>query len=261
MIETLPAPIEQSRRTPSVDVLRGFALLGVVIANLISFFTFVMPETVIKQATSGPVNHYYEWLFTVFIDNKFITLFSLLFGYGFGILIERAKSNGLDPVHFYTRRMLILLAAGLIHVFLWWGEILHTYAICGLLMLLFMNASNKNLLRWAMVFMLVLPLPVRYFMITTKAFDPAVSEGVYTRYLELSLRPDLLSVLKANWQLHQYVYWKCLAEWMDLLQALSKFLIGYWIMRRGLLNDIARNHSMIRRTLLIAAPVAVLYLL
>lgn len=252
-------PITPQERTASVDVLRGFALLGVVLANLISFFTFPMPEEVITRATRGWINHTYEWLFIVLIDNKFITLFSLLFGYGFGVLIERMKERGMNPTRFYVRRMTILFAMGILHVFVWWGEILHTYAICGLLMLLFTASSDRNLLRWFFFFMLGPPLVVRYFMISTKAFDPAVSEGVYADYLETALRTDLLSVFHANWRIHQYVYVQCLAEWTDLFQALSKFLFGYWIFRRGILTDFERHRTALRKVVVVCCVIAAVY--
>jgi len=254
-------PISRPERTGSIDVLRGFALLGVVLANLISFVTFVMPESVVTRATSGGMNHTYHWLFVTFIDNKFITLFSLLFGYGFGVITERLRAKAKSPRRFYLRRMLILLLAGFIHVFFWWGEILHTYALCGLVMILFINASDKTLLGWAAFFMLAAPLVVRYFMITTKAFDPALSEPVYSRYLETALRTDLLSVLQANWDLHHYVYITCLAEWTDLFQALSKFLIGYWILRKQFLIDVSIHQDTIRKCLAVCSVIAVAYAL
>lgn len=254
-------PILPQERTASVDVLRGFALLGVVIANLISFASFVMPAALIEQATAGRINHIYETLFTVLVDNKFVTLFSLLFGYGFGVLIERLKQKGVQPVRFYSWRMLLLLIAGSLHIFLWWGEILHIYAVCGLCMLLFMNASDRNLLLWAAFFMLGASLFVRYMMIRTGAFDPAISEGIYAAYLETSLRPDVASVFKANWQLHEYIYVQCLAEWTELCQAMSKFLIGYWVLRKGILTHTEKRGLYIRRTLPIAAPVALLYII
>lgn len=252
-------PITPEERTGSIDVLRGFALLGVILANLISFFTFVMPGHIIAQATKGWINHTYEWLFVVLIDNKFITLFSLLFGYGFGVLIERMKVRGMEPTRFYIRRMAILFALGFLHIFLWWGDILHTYAICGLLMLLFVKASDKNLLRWFFFFMLGPPLVVRYFMISTKAFDPVVSGGVYADYLETALRSDLISVLQANWRVHQYVYVQCLAEWTDLFQALSKFLLGYWMFRRGLAVDFEKHKPAVRKVVMACAVIAVVY--
>ncbi|MEJ1238573.1 DUF418 domain-containing protein [Chryseolinea sp. T2] len=254
-------PIAEIERNGVVDALRGFALLGVLLANLISFVSFTMPQVVIDRATEGTLNHYYELFMRIFIDNKFVTLFSLLFGYGFGVLMDRVTSKGLDAVPFYIRRMTILFALGFIHIFFWWGEILHVYAFCGLLMLLFRNASNRSLLIWAVFLMLVPYLIVRYIMVQIKAFDHEISEVVYQHYLDLALQPDLKSVWLANWSIHQYVYVQCIFEWIELTQALAKFLIGYWIMRVGVLNNIDRNVSVIRQVLYFSAAIALAYII
>src|SRR5689334_15418104 len=121
-------PIQQNERSTVVDVLRGFALGGVVIANLASFVTFGMPTENAEAMTSLRLDKIYEFILTVFIDNKFITLFSLLFGYGFGVIMERVSAKGINTNLFFSRRMIILLAAGILHVFVWWGEVLHVYA-------------------------------------------------------------------------------------------------------------------------------------
>lgn len=252
-------PILESERNGVVDALRGFALFGVLLANLISFVSFTMPQAVIDRATSGTLNHLYELLMRVFIDNKFVTLFSLLFGYGFGVLMDRVASRGIKATPFYIRRMSILLALGFVHIFLWWGEILHIYAICGMLMLLFKRVSNKGLLLWAAFLMLIPYLIVRYVMIQIKAFDPEISEAVYQQYLQLALQPDMGSVFSANWTIHQYIYVQCIYEWVELTQALSKFLIGYYILRLGTLNRLDANQKVIKRTLYLCAAIATVY--
>ncbi|HTF18460.1 MAG TPA: DUF418 domain-containing protein [Chryseolinea sp.] len=252
-------PIAERERTGVVDALRGFALLGVLLANLISFVVFPMPKAVIEQASAGPLNHYYELLVTIFIDNKFVTLFSLLFGYGFGVLMDRVAAKGIDATTFYFRRMAILFALGFVHIFFWWGEILHIYSICGLLMLFFRNAGNRSLLASAAFLLLVPYIAIRYLMIQLKAFDPAISEAIYAHYLEDSLRPGLSSVLVANWNVHLYIYVQCIYEWVELTQALSKFLMGYWVLRVGILTDLRVNRLLIKRALYVCGAVAVIY--
>lgn len=254
-------PIAESERTGVIDALRGFALLGVLLANLISFVVFPMPSAIIEQASAGPMNHYYELFVNVFIDNKFITLFSLLFGYGFGVLMDRLTLKGVNATVFYFRRMMILFALGFVHIFFWWGEILHIYSVCGLVMLLFRSASNRSLLIWATFLMLVPYIIVRYLMIQIKAFDPALSEPIYARYLGESLRPGWTSVFAANWNLHQYIYVQCIYEWVELTQALSRFLIGYWILRMGVLTNLNASYPVIKRTLYWCGATAVIYII
>src|SRR5690349_18403314 len=95
-------PIQQNERAAVVDVLRGFALGGVVVANLASFVTFGMPTATAEAMTSMRFDKIYEFILTVFIDNKFITLFSLLFGYGFGVIMERVSQKSIDTSVFFS---------------------------------------------------------------------------------------------------------------------------------------------------------------
>ena len=100
-----------------------------------------------------------DWL----VQGKFITIFAALFGIGFAIQMDRAAARH-QGVTFYARRMAVLLVIGLVHAFgLWWGDILVSYAVCGFLLLLFRNRSQRAILLWAHVmywFVLVLFLRV-----------------------------------------------------------------------------------------------------
>lgn len=126
---TEPIPLGEKGRFESLDVLRGFAVLGIFAINI---WYFALPSVFFSNPTAlGPLEgtDRIVWIVTyVFIAFKFITLFSGLFGAGITLMAERS-SPGL-----HTRRMLILLASGLIHAYLIWpGDILFTYAVCGLL--------------------------------------------------------------------------------------------------------------------------------
>ncbi len=139
-------PITQSNRTVIVDIIRGFALFGVLIANLEGFISFALPEKQAELLTSTAADKATEHFVSLFIEGKFITIFSMLFGYGFGVLMERVSQKGIHANLFFVRRMLILLVFALIHIALWWGEILNVYAMAGLLMVLFRNVNKKSYL-------------------------------------------------------------------------------------------------------------------
>ena len=147
MSHTVSLPLQPNERTIILDILRGFALLGVIIANLAGFITFALPDDQIALMTNTEADKFSQNFLMLFVDNKFITIFSLLFGYGFGVVIERVAAKGINVNSFFIRRMLILLLFSLVHLGFWWGEILNVYASCGLLLLLFRKSSNKALLR------------------------------------------------------------------------------------------------------------------
>jgi uncharacterized protein len=90
-----------------------------------------------------------------FVKGKFYSLFSLLFGIGFSIILIRGEQKGVDPVKIFYRRLLVLLLIGAAHLYFFWdGDILMLYALLGLLLPLFRKCSDRTLLIWAVVLIL-----------------------------------------------------------------------------------------------------------
>ena len=130
-------PVTEAERCTALDVIRGLALLGVLLVNLHSDFRVSLAEDLLGP----PPSHRWEDRATdravvVLLQFKAFALFSLLFGVGLAVFGERAAARAAGPTRFLTRRLLILLALGLGHLLLVWnGDILTLYAVCGLLML------------------------------------------------------------------------------------------------------------------------------
>ncbi|HEX7047709.1 MAG TPA: DUF418 domain-containing protein [Gammaproteobacteria bacterium] len=132
---TTAGPVTAAERIVSLDVLRGFALLGILLVN-IAFFAHPVSDA-FNHAGEGGVNGAIAWLTAFFAQGKFYPLFSLLFGLGFAVQLERARRRGGSFVPAYLRRLLVLLAIGVLHgVFIWAGDILTMYAVLGFLLLL-----------------------------------------------------------------------------------------------------------------------------
>ena len=135
-------PTTEKERYVVLDALRGLALLGIALANFPEFglWTFMSGEaqqTLPLSGGDGVVRFIQYWL----VDGKFYTIFSILFGIGFSIILSR-RSAGL-----FYRRMAILLVIGLLHLlFVWNGDILSLYAVAGMLLPLFTRLSNRALL-------------------------------------------------------------------------------------------------------------------
>lgn len=130
-------PMPPQQRLPALDALRGFALLGIFLMN-IEFFAKPLQD--IGADGIDPGLHGIDWwadaLVYFFVQGKFWTLFSLLFGIGFGVMLARANASGRAFVPLYLRRSLVLLGIGLVHALLIWsGDILVSYAIGALLLL------------------------------------------------------------------------------------------------------------------------------
>ena len=96
---------------------------------------------------TATIDRWLGWFHFAFIDGKFYSLFSLLFGIGFSIIFLRNKNEGRNGLAVFYRRMFILLIFGFCHsLLLWDGDILMFYAVVGMLLPLFRNCSNKTLL-------------------------------------------------------------------------------------------------------------------
>lgn len=156
-------PVKTSERHAILDILRGLALLGIALANFpeFSLYSFLPTEVAIAMPTAG-VDHIVRYLQYIFIDGKFYTIFSLLFGIGFSIIIANASKKGANGFRIFYRRMIILLLIGFLHLmFLWSGDILMLYALLGMLLPIFRNVSNRSLLVWAFIFMAI-PIAVDF---------------------------------------------------------------------------------------------------
>jgi len=139
-------PVAASDRIESIDVLRGFALLGILLMNV---QMMAMPDPAYFNPTAyGDFEgaNFATWVAgRLFADQRFMTIFSLLFGAGIVLMSDRAEARGEASVH--RRRMLWLAVFGLLHAHLVWnGDILFLYAVCGLVVHRFRSSSPRRLI-------------------------------------------------------------------------------------------------------------------
>lgn len=133
----IPAPLSSSERISAIDVLRGFALFGIVVVNA-WFFGLPLATGSGQTGVQAEGADAVAWfVVTGFFSFKFISIFSVLFGFGIAMQRTRLLARTGRAAGFLARRMLILAVFGLIHVgLLWYGDILFQYAMVGLLMIL-----------------------------------------------------------------------------------------------------------------------------
>ncbi len=129
------APSAGGERDEAVDVLRGFALFGILPVNI---FMFALPQAAGSNPLlhGGTGIHFATWVFTyVVFELKFLTIFTILYGAGLTLMTERAEARGVKFGRIFYRRMFWLLIFGLIHAYFFWpGDILFNYALCGMLL-------------------------------------------------------------------------------------------------------------------------------
>ncbi|MEM6642097.1 MAG: DUF418 domain-containing protein [Bacteroidota bacterium] len=141
---------DPNERLHLLDVIRGFALFGVLTINIYDFSGFDYALTETKQhLPTYPLDIWAERTVKFFFEGKFYAIFSVLFGIGFSIQIERLREKSSNWRKVFYRRLLILLIFGIIHLqFLWVGDILVLYAILGFFLPLFVNASDREVFLW-----------------------------------------------------------------------------------------------------------------
>ncbi len=144
------APVGTSERIREIDVLRGFALLGILVINIGVFgLPMAALENPLVAGAERPVDMFVWRISHLFFYEKFMAIFSMLFGAGLVMMAGRAGATVREEGEFrriFTRRSIWLAVFGLLHAYLlWFGDILFTYGICGLLILPLRNRRPRTL--------------------------------------------------------------------------------------------------------------------
>ena len=134
-IPTSLSPVEGINRIQVMDLLRGFAIIGILFMN-IEWFNRPISELLSFDLNQTGLDWAAGWLVKIFIEGKFYKIFSLLFGMGFAVMLLKAQAADKPFGAWFSRRMLALFILGMCHlIFLWNGDILHDYAVGGMLLL------------------------------------------------------------------------------------------------------------------------------
>src|SRR5438477_3157616 len=159
--------ISLPERIEILDVLRGLAVCGILVGNVQWFSGYgLMPPAIARQSPfADQVTHF---LVHFFVEGKFYSIFSFLFGFGFALQIARAEERSDSRASLFKRRLFWLLVIGLLHAYLLWaGDILSIYALMGFILILFRKKSNESLLKWAFALMAV---PIFTYLLLYAAF-------------------------------------------------------------------------------------------
>jgi uncharacterized protein len=268
-------PVAVTERAAILDILRGFALLGVFIDNSFgftgySFFTHDMRQS-LSTAIPDAVLALSE---LTFVHGKFYSLFSLLFGIGFSVILLRSQARGVNAIALFYRRLFVLMLIGAFHIrFMWEGDILFLYALLGMLLPLFRKCSDRTLLIWSAALILSpilvdiikvafnfrtggylellaqkadtkngIPLDKSY---ATYLFDRGSGWGDWRRWLE-------------SGYLYRFAY---IIESNRIPKVLGMFLLGFYVGRKMMYANLAEYIPLLKRIrfwgFLIGIPVAI----
>ena len=251
-------PVDADQRHTILDALRGWALLGILIANLVMFIGFGMASEAQRgEAIGAWLDDPAELLIEGLVVGKFYSLFSLLFGIGFAIQLGRLEARG-EGVARYLRRLGVMFLIGLAHLYLlWMGDIIALYALMGAVLLLFRRARDATLLRWAILLWL---LPIAWSaMIHFAGINPAAPlfgrafAGFAAAGADASMTPMTWfrdTGLAAQFAVHPAEVWFRVADLtyqMRPAKVLAMFLIGLWVGRRCLYARISEHLPLLRK--------------
>lgn len=180
------APVPFNKRVPIVDMLRGWALLGVVLMNYSDFFSMGAPANYKPDAFTNVLLTGGSILFA----SKSWTLLSFLFGYGFAVLMQNTAGKGINANSFFLKRMFWLFVIAFFNSAFFFGDILKDYAFLGIILLLFQKCSVKKALYIAAFLFLLIPL-VTSLVIN---FTGPASFGILAPYFPLYKSHSLLRV-------------------------------------------------------------------
>jgi uncharacterized protein len=247
------APVTADERLVLLDVIRGFTLYGVLLANTVPWYSGwgLLPKAE-TAARTGIADEIAMAFLTIFISRKSQTLLTCLFGLGFALQLMRAEARGERGARLFLRRLAGLLLIGAAHVTLvWWGDVLWGYALTGGTLLLFRKRSTRALALWGIAvvfvpkFVVLLPAVHAFFdRIIPAPADPAAFDAE----LLVALRGhDYVDLVRLQAERGFFFFWSRAPEYIPWM--IGHFLLGYAAGRSRVLDDVATHLTAWRKVL------------
>jgi len=251
---TKPSPAKSKQRIEVIDALRGFAILGIILANILSWSGIkFMPFSEIERWPNLEIDLLVYNLNGIFVDTKFYTIFSLLFGIGFYLQFNKNRDNQPSFMKVYYRRLGYLMLFGLIHMFFWSGDILFIYGLVGFVFVQFRNFKPKTLLILAGIsFIIPLIIDVVMLQVYPGFMVPGKRLAVHT-YLDISpveltepfRNGTFWEVIRANLHNVKWRYFDLLPSGR-LFKIFAFFVLGFYLMST---NYFIKKSTSIKRLL------------
>ena len=249
----IAGPIEPGRRLDAVDMVRGFALFGVLLVNMYNFGASSSLDW------TAPIDELAFSIKRFLFETKSWRLFSFLFGFGFALQMMRAEQQGGRFLPFYLRRLAVLFVIGMGHALLYDGDILMYYAELGLILVLFRNVPPNVLLVVSAILIMAFPIERA---VTSLSEGPQVIASLDVRLDEARERLEerrqshpysvgsISDVMAKNAQSIPANVLTDMRGAESALATFSMFLLGLYAGRRRIFHNVAVHRALIRRVLL-----------
>lgn len=244
-----------------VDALRGFALAGIVLAHMYEQFIAAPRPTGIWNVTPNLADHVTSGFIWIFIYGKFYSLFALLFGVSFGIMMERAAAVGNNFTGRFIWRLALLLVIGILHSAIYRGDILTAYVLIGVFLPIFYRISD----RWLWIIVIALMLGFGQFLVFgllgKASFLPGDSgpdSPEVARYVTVLMQGSFVDVVRENLSTgvaHKFDF--LFAIFGRAYMTLAYFLIGMWLVRHRIVHNLPDYKPQLKRVLWISLAATV----
>jgi uncharacterized protein len=213
--------------------------------------------TALLNAMESPLDHVLGVFAKLFVEWKFMTIFSILFGYGFGLILAGLEKKNINPTPFFIRRMSWLFVIGILHAMFWWGDVLHFYAVTGLLLLACRKLRTSHLLIASCLCMFLIPPLISFFFINQPSFF--TEENLMILYRQYKYG-GLGDIIPFNLRLNYEAYIITGRDLNDIILTLGRFLFGYYLLRIGLFDRIEHKKAVFTKLVRISAPITIAYI-
>ncbi|MCJ7421354.1 DUF418 domain-containing protein [Sphingomicrobium astaxanthinifaciens] len=265
---TMPAgPIDAAKRLVLLDGVRGLALLGILFANMTSFSGWYFMEPSQNAAVAvGAIDRWIDLAFEMLVHGKFYALFSLLFGIGFALQLERIEARG-EGAGRYARRLVFLALFGVAHILLVWiGDILLLYALMGFVLLALRGLPTRALIPAAAIcwllpvgwaayqqasgfnaFAALMPPIAPLAAALDVPFGPGGPTAIWeSPYWGMQMRSHVIDL---------YLRFVVYLDEMRFTKVLGMFLVGLWVGRAGLHRDPGAHRALLRKVAVVGLAV------
>jgi uncharacterized protein len=251
---------KMKQRDITPDVLRGFALLGILVVN-IQFMGLSSSDGARGEWTLGFANGTATFIIASIFAGKFYLLFSFLFGYSSNYIIRGERSNRGR----WVKRCFVLMALGALHfTFLWHGDIIFVYGLFGLLLTAFFFRTDRTLKIWTrIVFIfsstLILLVGALAFLAERLFPEESLQDPMETKLDAVLLDGSFIDAIPARLEL--WVYGVSTGVFLQGGMAFAAFLVGVRMARANFLSspiDIKQNNKLIKTGLFLGAPIQII---
>ena len=243
------ALVQPQQRVEVVDVLRGYALMGLFLIHMVEYF-----ELYWHSPEPGPVN---TWSFFL-VGGKAYAMFALLFGVSFFIIMESQARKGVDFGARFIWRLAVLFLIGFVHAVIYGGDILQILALTGWVLVPLYRRSNRTILIIALFFILQGPAWIVHIvlnLVPTLNYEQTIASTLHPGVFATYANGSFLDVLRVNLWEGQLAKWAFMTESGRLWNIIGLSMFGFVLARAGFFT----NHAKYQRTYgmaLVAAGIA-----